>query len=340
MACRMYSGEPINGMIPIYLENEVVKVGVLPDRGGDLFEIIYKPKSVSVLLRLDKPISNPSKDFSQRRDTLNQFEDHYYGGWQSIFPNSAPMDYFGAKLGQHGEIWQLPWTIISQVQDEQYVSLKMQVHPLRLPFKVEKTITLTHLQAKVQVEEHIVNLGSRALPVMWGQHIAFGRDLLEAGADLETNATTFYAEPSMPANRWIQPGIDFKWPEGIGVHNQPISTRAIPAIEDKGWSELLYLSNWEGPGTYVVKVPNRGVGVRVNWPVDVFKCLWFWQERYGMKDYPWWGQVFAVGLEPWTTPWSSDPIAQIEAGEWLTIESGASLNATIVLDIFDLEGAY
>ena len=336
MSCQINSGEPINGMTPIYLENDLMKVGVLPDRGGDIFELIYKPNSIAILLRLDKPISNPSRDFSQRRDTLNQFEDHYYGGWQSIFPNSAPMNYFGAHLGQHGEIWQLPWTIIDQEQHESRVTLKMQVQPLRIPFLIEKTITIFQYQAAVHVKEQILNMGAQSLPAMWGQHIAFGATLLDQGAHLEVGATAVTAEPTMPSQRWIQPGIDYTWPEATGLDGQTVSMQKIPSIQDSGWSELVYLTSWDGPGMYTLRMPSKNLGVRVQWPIELFKCLWFWQERYGIQQYPWWGKVFAVGLEPFSTPWSADPMTQIEAGEWLEIKSGETLIANIVLDLFEL----
>ena len=68
------------GMRVVFLENLLLRVGVLVDRGSDIFEFRYKPMDLDPLLRLPKGIVNPTTNFSQIRDTENQFEDYYYGG--------------------------------------------------------------------------------------------------------------------------------------------------------------------------------------------------------------------------------------------------------------------
>ena len=87
MSCLL-TEENINGMRAIFLENKLLRIGILVDRGSDIFEFTYKPGQIDFLLRLKKGIKNPLVDFSQIRNTKSQFEDYYYGGWQVCLPNS------------------------------------------------------------------------------------------------------------------------------------------------------------------------------------------------------------------------------------------------------------
>ena len=58
------------GMRTIWMENDFIKIGILADRGSDIFEFRYKPLDVDFMLRLSKGIRNPQMDFSQMRNTL------------------------------------------------------------------------------------------------------------------------------------------------------------------------------------------------------------------------------------------------------------------------------
>ena len=40
----------------------------------------------------------------------------------------------------------------------------------------------------------------------------------------------------------------------------------------------------------------------MSWDLEVFPCLWLWEELCGSADYPWWGRCYVAGIEPNTTP--------------------------------------
>ena len=107
--CTISDEWTLNKMRVVWMENDLIKVGVLVGRGSDIFEFRYKPFDVNLLLRLPTDLVNPQQMVSQIRSTENQMEDYYYGGWQEALPNSAPFNYRGAQLGQHGEVWMIPW---------------------------------------------------------------------------------------------------------------------------------------------------------------------------------------------------------------------------------------
>ena len=172
------------------LENEWLRVGVLVDRGSDIFEFTYKPKNLDFLLRLPKGIRNPQTHFSQIRNTKSQFEDYYYGGWQVCLPNSPAFNYRGAELGQHGEVALIPWEVEITEQTPDKLSIKCSVSPLRVPIRVERVLTLEKNATTLQIEESVHNASATHLDIMWGQHIAFGLPFLEDGVVIDTNAIT------------------------------------------------------------------------------------------------------------------------------------------------------
>lgn len=331
--CRLDDSFAMNGMPVIYLENDFLKVGILAGRGADIFEIIYKPIGINVLLNLDKPIHNPATIFSQRRDTLNQFEDYYYGGWQTILPNSAPMNYRGAQLGQHGEVWQIPWSYAVEEQSDDKIVVKLWTSPLRIPIRVEKTVEIRRNDSSLYVTESVTNIGQTDLDIMWGQHIAFGLPWLQAGARIETSAQQFKAEPSMPDPRRFAPGQNFQWPLGQQSDGMEIDASIIPPAGENPYSELAYLKDFDDTAWYRISDIEGKMSFKLSWDRDIFKFLWFWQERNATKNAPWWGNAYAIALEPWSTPWSPNPQQQIDHGEWISLRAEEVISTHLIAHI-------
>jgi len=325
--CTINDKHTHNDMKVVFMENEFLKIGILAGRGSDIFQFIYKPVGVDVMLRVDKDIINPNQIFSQMRDTSSQFEDYYYGGWQEILPNSAPINYRGAKLGQHGEVSLIPWDykIINQSVDE--VSVKLWTRPLRFPIMIEKTLTLKKGSPKLYIDETLTNESDTHLHLMWGHHIAFGLPFLKEGATIETSATQFLAENVMPENRLFIPNEIQDWPIVKGINDEKIDAQKILKASDKKFSDLAYLSNFKGKAYYSVKTDVMLFSI--NWDKTIFKSLWYWQERYATQDAPWWGKTYATALEPWSSKWVPNPDMKLMEEEWLKLQPRQSIKTTL-----------
>ena len=63
--CTLSDDWTYKGMKVIFLENEFLRIGILADRGSDIFEFKYKPFDLDFLLWLPKGVTNPAYDFSQ-----------------------------------------------------------------------------------------------------------------------------------------------------------------------------------------------------------------------------------------------------------------------------------
>lgn len=315
--CTINDKWTYNNMKVVFMENEYLKIGVLVDRGSDIFQFLYKPGNTDLLLKLDKDIINPKEVFSQMRDTSNQFEDYYYGGWQEILPNSPTMRYRGASLGQHGEVSLIPWSYSILNNSREEVSLKLWTRPLRYPILIEKTLRLGKGSSKLFIDEVLTNESNTELQLMWGHHIAFGLPFLSEGATIKTSATSFSAEKAMPEHRAIFPGKRFNWPNVEGLDGNLLdASKILPSNADK-FSELGYLEDFKGDAHYSLLTDK--VNFSLQWDKSVFKTLWYWQERYATQDSPWWGKTYAVALEPWTSRWYRDPSQGIMDKEWLKL---------------------
>jgi len=56
--CRITDELVYKGMRTIILENELIRVGILIDKGTDIFEFLYKPTDTDFLLRSPIGLSN------------------------------------------------------------------------------------------------------------------------------------------------------------------------------------------------------------------------------------------------------------------------------------------
>jgi len=66
--CSINDKWTYNKMKVIFIENEFLKIGILAGRGSDIFQFIYKPVGVDLMLRLDKDILNPGEMFSHNEE--------------------------------------------------------------------------------------------------------------------------------------------------------------------------------------------------------------------------------------------------------------------------------
>jgi Domain of unknown function (DUF4432) len=333
MSCRL-SESYIDGMLAIHLENDLLRVGVLPDRGSDIFEFRYKPKDLDFLLRLRKGIRNPQTHFSQIRNTKSQFEDYYYGGWQVCLPNSPAFNYRGAELGQHGEVSLIRWDVEIIAESSEMVSIRCVAEPLRFPIRIERTLSLERNSQTLVIEEVVLNYSATVLDIMWGQHIAFGLPFLEDGAVVKTSAKTMSTEPSMPDNHLFKRGDIYGWPLAKTKDGKPVDASKIPA-KGAEYSDLCYLKGHDGKAFYSIRNEVKNIGFALTWDGNLFKDLWFWQERNATKDFPWWGDCYTAALEPWTSQWTGDAQKAIDNNEWLKIKAGEKIRTIFKATAFE-----
>ena len=79
-------------------------------------------------------------------------------------------------------------------------------------------------------------------------------------------------------------------------------------------SSIDYLS---GLDTYTIR--DDRVGLRVSWDARTMPYLWLWQEHGGTRQYPWWGRLRTVGLEPFSSQPTDGLAAAVRNGTALRL---------------------
>ena len=107
---RIVREEKYGGAEVAVLENEQLRVKVVPEKGSDIVEIVYKKRGLNLLY--ESPIG--FRRFGSISPSVgtgdSSFLDYYEGGSQDIVPNPGLISSNrGASWGMHGESSLLPW---------------------------------------------------------------------------------------------------------------------------------------------------------------------------------------------------------------------------------------
>lgn len=331
--CRISDEWTLQGMRAAVLENEVLRVLVLLDRGAEILEFRYKPLDVDPLLRLPGGLRNPLRHVPSIASTGGTYLDYYAGGWQEVLPNGGPpATYKGAEYGQHGEVCLIPWTAEVVEDSPNRVSLRCTVRPTRTPLYLERTMTLVRGRAALYLDERLTNEAGEPLDMMWGHHIAFGLPFLEDGTVIDTSARHMLVHEAWDAfaDRRLVPSQQTPWPYARAGAGGQLDMSRVPTHADAKGSEMVYLSDFGGVAWYALTNPTQGCGFGMRWDADVFPYLWLWQEFGAGAGFPWWKRTYTMALEPWTSYPTLGLPAAIERGTQLTLAPNETRTTRLV----------
>lgn len=301
LGCNIETGLSYGGWECLVLENEVLYLKILVDKGADVIELIYKPTATDLIWISERGI--PEKKFKSS-DYANDFlfTDSYAGGWQTIFPNGGlPSDFNGIHFSQHDEVALKPWKFEVLEKSLQRVSVRFEILTEKLPFRVTKTFALEKGSSNILIEESIENLSNEELLTMWGNHITFGPPFLsEKSKIILSGNPRVVPHPVEIDNGGRRLGTisEFSWPIGLDSNNIEIDFSSIPKRGTE--SELLYISDFEKP-IFRIESANLNLAIDFQWDETIFPYLWYWQEFGKSNEYPWFGKNFNIGLEPFSS---------------------------------------
>lgn len=333
-ACRVSDAIIYCGFRSVILENEHLRVIVLPEKGAEISALVYKPKDLDLLYKrgsLQKPHPYPTALVNSE----DGFIKTYAGGWQELFPNGGSACRAGnAYLGTHGEVFLLPWRWQILEDSPQRVAVRFWVRTMQMPFFLERTMSLERDSASLKIEEAIRNESTEELPFMWGHHPAFGAPFLDGSCVLEAPAARVEVhEGEDGPNHRLAPGSCGEWPRMPGREGQEIDLSLIPTAESRTY-DMFYLTQLN-EGWFKLINHRLGLRVRLDWDVKVFPVLWVWQEFCGSSGYPWYSQTYALGLEPFTsysTKAGSGLAEVMKAGGEARMVGGGQLSTEINLE--------
>ena len=311
----------------VVLENDLVRVVVLADKGADIYELRHKPKDVDVLAKTPWGLRELGSLGATAANSRVAWFDHYEGGWQEIFPSAAgPCTYKGVEMGFHGEVSTCPWNY-EILTAEGAAAARFTVATTRTPFRLERTVRLNAGQPSLLIEERVTNEGDETMAFVWGHHPAFGAPFLGGACVLDVPKARFVAVGQVdPERSWLPDAGSWDWPVVVGRNGHPVDLSHIPAPEAHV-NNLGFVTDLT-EGWYALTNTDLGLGVGVVWPLEVYKALVFWQELRGSLGYPWYGRAYMMGIEPITSV-AGYLTAAIETGTARVLEPGETLQAEI-----------
>jgi galactose mutarotase-like enzyme len=307
----------------IVLENELLRVGVVPTKGADVVELRYKPLDLDLLWHSPHPILPPAEAIPTFPSPTGTFFDQYHGGWQESLPAGNGTPSLGrAQLGLHGEVSSQPWDVRLVDDDPARVSVEFSVRARRTPFWLRRTMTLAAGHAHVSLDETLVNEAEEAVPFQWGHHPAFGGPLLDEDATLELPDGPVTVRP-MPHPRFAAGSYDswshLKDPSGVLVDASRLPGKTART------ADTLYVDlSGRDRACAALRSPVRGIGAALEWDARTFPFVWSWQVMGGAWGYPFYGRAHLVAIEPFTAPIGSLDDA-VASGHARTLGPGESV---------------
>ena len=336
--CRLNENLRINGVPAVLLENEQLRVVVLTGKGTDILQFYHRATGIDVLFKTPWGVKNPQTYVQDTPAIAAPFMDFYPGGWQELFPNAGDnCVYKGAELGFHGEICKVPWEFEVLNNSPQQVTVKCRVRTVRVPFLVEKTLTLKSDRASLDIEETITNEGAEPMDFMWGHHPAFGAPFLDEHCRLFAPATGVETGHALPAHQLLPSETRFERFPSVRTDEGDYFdlSRMWPATAR--FTHLSYLTGLND-GWYCLVNEKTRLGFALRWDLCVFRYLWLWQEFGGTSQYPWWGRGYVTGIEPHSSIPGRGLEKAIERGTQLTLAPKKSLSTWLSASLFLAEG--
>jgi len=297
--CRVSDEWTYRGLRVLVLESDLLRIGILLDKGADIFEFLYKPRDMDFMWR--SPIGvRPRPWLDSFPDPVGPFLDYWEGGWQEVLPNGGRVcAYEDAHFGLHSEVWALPWR--HQIVDDgpDCVRVKLWVRCLRTPFVLGKTLTLQRGEPGLEISEELTNESDVEIPYMWGHHPAFSSEFVNEHAVLKMPNCKVVSDLNVDEASRFEPGQQFPWPTGRARNGHDVDLAQLPA-HGSGISDMVYLTELE-EGWAEILNRKLGLSFRFDFDRETFRCCWLYMEFGGNKGFFGWGRLNTIALEPFSS---------------------------------------
>lgn len=313
MMVRFKSGQERFKSEALLIENELLRIEVLPELGGKIWSIVYKPRERELLWH--HPGIVP-----QRAEPGSSFDDAFSGGWDELFPNDAPVTIDGIEFPDHGEVWtaSCAWDVVESSAAEVAISLRCRGSSTGA--WIEKRISLRAGEASVQVSYSVRNDRKRSLRFHWKLHPAL-RMGPNARIDIPADRVTFDPEFSEEFE-----SLEGSWPIVFGNDGAKVDLRVVPGPESKA-TRFFYVTGLR-EGWCAMTDLDDGIGVRFDFDHEVFPAV----TVFG--TYGGWRNLHTTILEPCTGyPYQLDEA--IESGRVRKLEPGETFETAVKLSIID-----
>ena len=297
----------LHGLRAVILENRWLHLVVLPEAGGKLWQIRYKPHDADLLW--NHPHLMPARHAIHAR-----YDDVWSGGMDELFPTDEPTVIEGDSYPDHGELWSGVWDA-ETFQDAAQVGVRLRFHTPISSFAIEKTILLRRESIHVEIGYRLTNLTRGRFPFLLKLHPAFA---VSPQHRIDFPPMTVVREPAFPGTLADLP-ICFPWP-GTGTRD----LRQVPDPAARA-THFFYATNLAA-GWCALTNTATGLASCLSFDLRVFPSCWLFATHGG------WRNLNVAVLEPSTGYPLHFPSA-LAAGRVAWLDAGETLDTQVILTL-------
>lgn len=305
MPVRYDNSRQIGDCRAIVVENESLRLTVLPELGAKIYDIIHKDTGRNLLWH--NPRVQPRKvPFGSR------FDDVWSGGWDEIFPNDAESLVGPERYPDMGEAWALPWDYEIEETDGA-VTLTTTVKTPITPAEIKRRLTLEGREPGFTVQYEIRNLSPNEIRFLWKIHPAF-----EINEECKIDIPAGRALIDRRYARYFSQA-QYSWPLVRSKSGMTVDISEVdPARND---CTLHYVTDLrEGVFRFVDK--KNGIVSTLRFDRSIMNNVWLFLAYGG-----WRGHYTAV-IEP-STSYPYDLATAIRQGHCATLRGGETLSTMV-----------
>jgi len=312
MTLRIELKTGASGIKLLELENDWLRVNLLPEVGGKIYDLIWKPTNRNFLWH------NPRVE-PQIYPIEANFDNYWCGGWDDVFPTCDECDFHGEHYPTLGELRSLRWKVeLAEPGEGNLVARLASFGPIS-PVRVVKTVYLSKDTPVLHIRHEIKNLGPLPLDFIWGTHPALAvSDSMVLRIPAKTGIVSQSSVPIMGS-----PGQQYTWPflpTPGGITDMSLIQRIESGVFCGHYAMEL------DAGWYAVEDTQSGQGFLLQFPRETCPYLWMWLTYGGYRGH------HHVIVEPWTSMpvHLAEAVAQgthrhLEAKETFSVEVHATI---------------
>jgi len=296
-----------HGLLAICIENSVLRIVVLPELGGKIFRLIHKPSDSSILWQ------NP-RLVPRQLPMGARFDDHFFGGWDELFPNDEPTSVTGEPYPDHGELWTLPWQARIEEHSVERAVLHMWCYGSVTNTRLDRWLTVMRDSPVLAFSYTLMNMDHTGLDFLWKLHPALN---ITSSSRIDLPPCTV-----IRGDEGFSGLIGeecFPWPVCRGKDGNKYDLRFMFS-PGRSFREFMYGIDLSD-GWCAITDREKNVGFGLRFPKEVFTSIWLF-----VTDGGWRGYRTAI-LEPCTAyPFLLDKAIEqgtcghLNPGETLTCE--------------------
>lgn len=299
------------GLEVVLLQNDLLKVEILPEAGAKVWQITYMPLNAQLLW------NNPQID-PTTHTVRDCYDDVWSGGWDELFPNDEEAFIAGKRYPDHGELWSGRWEAQPFASVDE-VGVKLRFRTPVSSVLIEKTITLRRGSACVFFSHRLTNEAVEPFPFLWKLHPAFA---VSAAHRIDFPPMRVVREMAFSGTLETAPE-QFEWPYAT-VNGQEVDLRNVPGSEQKQL-HFFYGTGIQSGWCAITNAANRlSCGLRFD--PQVFSCCWLFGSYGGWRD------LNVAVLEPCTGyPLNFD--AMMAAGREKVLAPGETMTTEVIFSV-------